>query len=71
MTSVKLDDDHLGLGDDLTFGSCTITQDKQTNGNSAVGSVDFQIQTLAPRDTVTCTATYTVVQADIDNLQTP
>lgn len=69
MSPVNFSDDHYGLGDPLDFGSCTISQDLQTLNNTVLGSTDFQVQTLAPRDTVVCTATYTVVQADIENLQ--
>lgn len=72
MNNVKLADDHLGQGAvNLTFGSCQILpgDDNVTSGNTSVGTTDFQITTLAPRDIVTCTATYTVTQDNIDNLQ--
>lgn len=69
MSPDNFSDDHRGLGDSLTFGSCTITQDLLTANNTVLGTTDFQIQTLAPREKVTCTASYTVVQADIENLQ--
>lgn len=69
MSPVTISDAHLGLGAPLVFGSCTLTQDLQTQGNTTIGTSPFAIQSLAARDTVSCTATYTVVQADIDILQ--
>lgn len=72
MTDVTLSDDHLGQGDaNLTFGSCTISEDNVTSGNTTVGTTDFAIEVLAPRDRVECTATYTVTQDNIETLQNP
>lgn len=69
MSPDNFSDDHRGLGDPLTFGSCTIAQDLLTANNTVLGTTNFQIQPPAPRVTVACTASYTVVQADIENLQ--
>lgn len=69
MTNLNYSDAHGGLGDPLVDGGCQLTQDQLTMGNSTTGTTPFVIDTLAARDTVVCKATYTVVQADIDQLQ--
>lgn len=62
LSGIELTDVHNGNGT-LEFVACT----PETNATVAAAQVD--ISEIAPGDVVVCTATYTVVQADIDTLQ--
>ena len=69
--------DTLVAGDDVTY-SFAVTNDGNVTlsdltinevtftGSHAMGTVSCPVTTLAPTDTTTCTATYSVTQADVD-----
>lgn len=63
LSPVSINDAHFGAGT-LNFVSCIMTTDSDTD--SILGGTPFQITRLGARDTARCTASYTVIQADID-----
>lgn len=60
---VVINDAHFGAGT-LAFQNCAITTD--SDADSILGGTPFQLTRLGAGDTAQCTATYTVIQADID-----
>ncbi len=68
LAPLEITDDHRGKGDPLDFGTCTIKTDVDNN-HTILGTTDFTIASLGPKDVVACTASYSVTQADIDLLQ--
>lgn len=81
LTSVALDDQHDSAAGTtaLTVAGCSVTTDATvTSGASTLNANDTVIvtgagndtfSTFGPGDVVTCTSTYTVTQADVDQLQ--
>jgi uncharacterized repeat protein (TIGR01451 family) len=66
MTNVTISDAHIGYGTDPVPSNETLIS---LPGNSTDAAVNGSWDSLAPGDVVEFTSTYTVVQADIDNLQ--
>ena len=66
ISGITLDDAHDGAGTAPVPGTPTLT-DNGTAGDSTDDGADASYDTLAPGDTLTYTATYTVLQADVDN----
>ena len=60
---VTISDAHFGAGT-LNFVTCGITSD--ADFDSILGGTPFQISRLGAGDTAQCSASYTVIQADID-----
>ena len=69
ITNVFLADAHNGSGPAPTPGSESILADNGAIGDSTDSASDGTWDTLGPLDVITFTATYTVTQSDIDNLQ--
>ncbi len=63
LSPVAINDAHFGAGT-LNFVSCTMVTD--SDADSILGGTPFQITRLGASDTARCTASYTVIQADID-----
>ncbi|MEM9971025.1 MAG: hypothetical protein AAF762_07990 [Pseudomonadota bacterium] len=63
LAPVAINDAHFGAGT-LNFLSCAITTD--SDADSILGGSPFQITRLGAGDVARCTASYTVIQADID-----
>lgn len=67
---IEVSDSHNGDGAPPTPGDEALTNDGgAATGDSTDGGTDGVWDVLAPGDTITFTGTYTVLQADIDNLQ--
>ena len=66
MTNVTINDAHIGYGTDPVPTNETLVSPP---GNSTDAAVNGSWDSLAPGDVITFTSAYTVVQADIDNLQ--
>lgn len=66
---VVINDVHNGAGPAPTVANEVLSIDAGTTGDSTDAAQDGSWDVLAPGDTVTFTGTYTVLQADIDNLQ--
>ncbi len=66
---VAVGDTHNAAGAAPTPTNETLLTDGGTAGDSTDAGVDGSWDVLAPGDTITFTGTYTVQQADIDNLQ--
>ncbi|MEP3050882.1 MAG: hypothetical protein ABJP48_07235 [Erythrobacter sp.] len=66
---VTVSDSHNGAGAAPVPGSETLLTDAGTLNDSIDATNDGSWDVLAPGDTITFTGTYTVEQADIDNLQ--
>ena len=66
---VTINDVHNGAGPAPVPGDETLPTDAGTTGDSTDAATNGSWDLLAPGDTVTFTGTYTVQQADIDNLQ--
>lgn len=67
---VAIGDTHNGAGAAPTPSDPQLTQDNGTAGDSTdANAADDAWDVLAPGDVITFTGTYTVLQADIDNLQ--
>jgi len=76
LAGVGLTDNHLGNGSDFMFqNDCVATNDSVVSAGASSGTpsatLGGTITTFDPDDTVTCTATYTVTQDDVDLLQLP
>jgi hypothetical protein len=69
MTNVTINDAHIGYGTLPVPGNEAIFTDAAPFGNSVDAATNGSWDTLAPGDVIEFTSTYTVVQADIDNLQ--
>ena len=69
LTGVAVADVHGGLGAAPVPGSETLLTDSGPTGDSTDGATDGSWDTLGPGDTVRFSATYTVTQGDIDELQ--
>ena len=69
VTNVTINDVHNGYGTDPVPGSEAMFNDVAPLGDSADAATNASWDSLAPGDTVVFSANYTVVQADIDNLQ--
>jgi hypothetical protein len=70
VTNVSLADAHNGSGPNPVPDDETLTSDAGTLGDSTDATAsDGTWDTLAPGDTITFTAPYTVQQADVDTLQ--
>ena len=68
--NVQIGDEHNGDGPPPVPGNETLTEDNGTTGDSIDGTLNDGVwDLLAPGDVITFTGTYTVRQADIDNLQ--
>lgn len=67
--NVVVGDDHNGDGPAPTPTGETLTTNNSGGGSSDITPDDGVWSVLAPDDVVTFTGTYTVLQADIDNLQ--
>ncbi len=66
MTNVTISDAHIGYGTDPVPTNEVLTSPP---GNSTDAAINGSWDSLAPGDVVEFTSVYTVVQADIDNLQ--
>jgi uncharacterized repeat protein (TIGR01451 family) len=66
MTNVTINDAHVGFGTVPVPGNETLVSPP---GNSSDAAANGSWDVLAPGDIIEFTSTYTVVQADIDNLQ--
>lgn len=55
----------------VTAGTATLNENDTTITASTGAGVSDTIATFGPDDVVTCTSTYTVTQADVDDLQNP
>ncbi len=69
VNNVTVADVHNGYGIDPVPGSEILFNDVAPAGDSTDSSINASWNALAPGDTVQFTSSYTVVQADIDNLQ--
>ncbi|MEM7067324.1 MAG: hypothetical protein AAF478_00445 [Pseudomonadota bacterium] len=69
ISNISLNDAHGGSGTLQGPGGETLTLDVGTAGDSSDGPSDGVWDFLAVGDAVTFTATYTVTQSDVDNLQ--
>lgn len=70
LSAVSLGDVHNGSGPDPVPGGGSVTNDAAPLNNSTdANPADSVWDTLAPGDTVTFTATYTVTQDDVDTKQ--
>jgi uncharacterized repeat protein (TIGR01451 family) len=69
INNVTISDVHLGYGIDPVPGSESLFSDAAPLGNSTDTVTNGSWNVLAPGDAVQFTSSYTVVQADIDNLQ--
>ena len=68
--NIAVNDTHNGDGAAPTPSNETLTNDGgAATGDSTDAGIDDVWDVLAPGDTITFTGTYTVQQADIDNLQ--
>ena len=66
---VAVSDSHNAAGAAPTPSNETLLTDSGTVGDSTDAGVDGSWDVLAPGDVIRFTGTYTVQQADIDNLQ--
>jgi large repetitive protein len=69
LTNITLNDVHNAAGPAPVPGSETLTDLPPLGDSTDVTPANGVWSTLAPGDTVTFTATYTVQQSDVDNLQ--
>jgi large repetitive protein len=69
IANVTINDSHNGYGSDPVPGSEAMFNDVAPLGNSTDVATNGSWDSLSPGDTIVFTANYTVVQADIDNLQ--
>ena len=69
INNVSIADVHGGFGTDPTPGSEALVTDNGTTGDSTDSATNGIWNVLAPGDVIRFTSSYTVVQADIDNLQ--
>ena len=69
VTDISLGDVHNGSGPDPTPGGENLTNDVAPLNDSTDGGTNGTWDNLAPGDSVTFTATYSVTQSDIDSLQ--
>ena len=70
LTAISLSDAHNASGPAPVPGGETLANDAGTIGDSTDATTNDGIwSVLAPGDTVTFTATYTVTQSDVDSLQ--
>ncbi len=70
LTNVSLNDSHNGAGPAPVPGNETLTNDAGLANDSTDAAANDGVWTiLAPGDAITMTATYTVMQADLDTLQ--
>lgn len=69
INNVTINDVHNGAGPAPVPGDEQLLTDNGTTGDSTDAAQNGSWDVLAPGDTVTFTGTYTVQQADIDNLQ--
>lgn len=67
--SVSLSDDHRGYGTLGPVTGCALTADNGTQNDTAINASGSGLTAFGALDEVTCEAIYTVVQADIENLQ--
>ncbi len=69
INNVSISDAHGGLGSDPVAWSEILLTDNGTAGDSTDTSTDGTWDVLAPGDVIRFSSSYSVVQADIDNLQ--
>jgi large repetitive protein len=70
LTDVSLNDVHGGFGSAPVPANETLSADNGTVGDSTDATINDGIWSiLAPGDEITLTATYTIIQTDVDNLQ--
>lgn len=74
LAGVGLSDNHLGNGTDFAFANdCAATGASTVSAGASSGTpsatLGGTVTSFVPGDTVTCTATYTVTQDDVDLLQ--
>ncbi len=69
INNVTINDVHGGFGTDPVPGNEVLFNDVAPLGNSTDAGVNASWNVLAPGDTISFTSNYSVVQADIDNLQ--
>jgi hypothetical protein len=69
INNVTVNDVHGGFGIDPAPGSETLFNDVAPLGDSTDAATNGTWNSLAPGDTIQFTSSYSVVQADIDNLQ--
>jgi large repetitive protein len=69
INGVSVNDIHNGTGAPPVPGNEAINTDAAPLGDSVDGAADGSWDTLRPGDTVEFSATYTVMQQDIDTLQ--
>ncbi len=69
INDVAVNDVHNGAGPAPTVANEVLLTDAGTTGDSTDAAQNGSWDVLAPGDTITFTGTYTVQQADIDNLQ--
>lgn len=68
-SGINLADNHGGFGPLGAIGNCGVIADNGEVDDTMVNGPQTEVTVFGPLDVVTCEASYTVVQADIDDLQ--